>query len=416
MINIKDLKNNKEKYIQGFINRGQDLTSEVEKVIQLHDEYIKFLNEEQDVRMKLNQLTEMFKKNPKDDEIKSEGMFYSNKAKELKEKTSSLNKEVNLIASHFPNIQADEVPVGKSEEDNVVISTHLDDKKENPFTKPHWDIIEERNFVLNEDAARVSGARQVYYNGKAVEVVKALEKFMIDNAIENGYNLIEPSVIVNRDALWNTGNLPKFEDDLFQVAENQFLIPTAEVPLTNMVAGKLLREEQLPINYVAGTNCFRKESGSAGRDTRGIIRLHQFKKVELVTIGKPNDESNDFNRMINTATNVLEKLELPYKLLQLCTGDASFGSKRTIDIEVWMPGVDMYREISSVSMLGDFQARRMKARYKDTEGNKQLVYTYNGSGLAIDRTFAAICENYIQENGMIKVPAALKPYLTFEEF
>ncbi len=416
MINIRDLKENKEKYIKGFINKGSDLTSEVEKIIELHDKYLTLLNEEQDVRMNLNQTTNLIKSNPQDNEIKSKAKELSERAKELKEETSKLDLEINELNSYFPNLADDSVPVGKDEDENVVLSTHMDDKKENKFSKPHWEIIEEKNMILNDEAGFISGARQVIYNDKTALVVKALERFMIENALESNYTLIEPPVIVNRQALFNTGQLPKFEEDLYKVGDDQFLIPTAEVPLTNLVANKLMDESELPKQFVGATSCFRKESGSAGRDTRGIIRLHQFRKVELVAIGKPQDEEKDFNLMLSTATRVLDKLELPYRLLQLCTGDASFTSRKTVDIEVWMPGVDTYREISSVSSAGDFQARRMKARYKDSEGNKELVYTYNGSGLAIGRTLAAIIENYIQENGMIKVPTALQKYLPFEEF
>lgn len=416
MINIRDLKEHKNKYVQGFINKGLDLTEEVDKAISLHDKYLELLNEEQDVRMNLNKTTELIKGNPTDNEIKEKAKELSSKAKSLKEETSLIEEELNTLTSHFPNIASDDVPIGKDEEDNVIISTHLDDKKNNEFAKPHWELIEEKKLILNDEASFISGTRQVIYNDKLALVVKALERFMIDNANESNYKLIEPSVIVNEQALFNTGQLPKFGEDLYKVGDNQYLIPTAEVPLTNLVANKLMNEDELPKQFVGSTSCFRKESGSAGRDTRGIIRLHQFRKVELVTIGKPSEEEKDFNLMLSTATRVLDKLELPYRLVQLCTGDASFTSKKTIDIEVWMPGVDTYREISSVSSVGDFQARRMKARYKNEEGKKELVYTYNGSGLAIGRTIAAIIENYIQENGMIKVPNELQKYLPFNEF
>ncbi len=416
MINLKDLKENKELYLEGFKNKGMELENEVSKVIELNDRVLVLLNDEQNVRAELNNTTDLIKNDPSNNEVKEKAKELSTKAKEIKEELTTLREEVEKISSHFPNIASQDVPVGKNEDDNVLISTHLDEKKENAFAKPHWEIIEDNNLILNEEASYISGARQVVYNDKAAEVIKGLERFMLDNAKESGYKIIEPPVIVNEQALYNTGQLPKFGDDLYKVGESQYLIPTAEVPLTNLVAGKLMDESELPKQFVAGTNCFRKEAGSAGKDTRGLIRLHQFRKVELVTIGKPEDEQKDFNLMLSTATRVLEKLELPYRLLQLCTGDASFTSKKTIDIEVWMPGVDTYREISSVSMVGDFQARRMKARYKDSDNKKHLVYTYNGSGLAIGRTFAAIVENNIQENGKVKVPEALKSYVSFEEF
>ncbi len=416
MINIKELKLNKDKYLVGFKNKGLELTESVEEVIKLHDEYSVLLNEEQEVRMNLNQTSDLIKNDPQNTSVKEKAKELSNKAKEIKEKLTELDNKIQEKASYFPNITNEDVPVGENEDNNVIISEHLNELKENKHTKPHWEIIEDNNYVLNNESSLISGARQVIYNNKAALVIKALERLMLDNAMEQGFKIIEPPVIVNKEALYNTAQLPKFEEDLYKLTNDQYLISTAEIPLTNLVANKLLNENELPMNFVAATNCFRKESGSAGKDTRGIIRLHQFRKVELVTIGKPENEKEDFNKILNTAINVLEKLKLPYRLLQLCTGDTSFGSKNTIDIEVWMPGVDTYREISSVSMMGDFQARRMKARYKKESGEKQLVNTYNGSGLAIGRTFAAIVENYIQENGKVKVPEALKQYLPFDEF
>ncbi len=415
MIDIKKLKKEKEFYLKSFKNKGAKLTDEVNEVLNLYNSYMELLLQEQSKREELNMISSLIKKDPKNNEVKIKAKEISARANEITLKVNELKKDINTILSTFPNPNDESVPVGKDENDNVIISTCLDDKKENKFAKPHWEIIEDKKMILSDEARFISGGRQVIYNDKTALVIKALERFMIDNAIENGYNLIEPPVLVNKEALFNTGQLPKFEDDLFKVGD-QYLIPTAEVPLTNLVANKLLKQEQLPINYVGATSSFRKEAGSAGKDTRGIIRLHQFRKVELVTIGKADDEQKDFDKILSTAKLVLDKLELPYRLLQLCTGDSSFTSRKTIDIEVWMPGVNKYREISSVSSIGDFQARRMKARYKDQEGNKQLVYTYNGSGLAIGRTLAAIIENNIQVNGMIKVPKILESYLPFKEF
>ncbi len=415
MIDIKHLKNNKDFYLKSFANKGLVLNTEVEKAINLYDSYKSLLLQEQAIREQLNLITSEIKNDPKNNELKLNAKNVSLKANEITSKVNTLNNEINNIISFFPNPSDNDVPIGKDEDDNIIISTFNDDKLVNKFAKSHWEIIEENNMILGKEAGFISGARHIIYNDKTALVVKALEKLMIDNAIENDYKLIEPPVLVNKDALFNTGQLPKFEEDLFKVGE-QYLIPTAEVPLTNLVANKLLDKEQLPMNFVGSTSCFRKEAGSAGKDTRGLIRLHQFRKVELVTIGNPNDEKNDLSRMIKTATSILDKLELPYRLVQLCTGDSSFTSKKTIDIEVWMPGVKTYREISSISSIGDFQSRRMKTRFKDENGNKQLVYTYNGSGLAIGRTLAAIIENYVQENGMIKVPQILQKYLSFKEF
>ena len=412
MIDIRLLKENKEFYSTSFKNKGFDLDKEIEKVIKLYSEYLTLLQEEEKARIELKEVSSKIKKDPS---LKSEAQKISTRAKELTTKVNELDAEIKTIASYFPNPSFDYVPIGKSEEDNKVISTHMDDKKENPFSKPHWEIIKENKYVLIDEAANISGTRHVVYNGKAAEVIKALEKLMIENAKEDGHMLIEAPVLVNEEAMFNTGQLPKFGDDAYKVGD-QYLIPTSEVSLTNLSANKIYDAKQLPIKYVSASNCFRKEAGAAGKDTRGIIRLHQFRKVELIKFGKQEDLDLDFNSMLKTATNVLDKLELPYKLLQLCTGDASFTAAKTIDIEVWMPGVNTYREISSISTCTDFQSRRLKARYKDNKGKKKLIYTYNGSGLAIERTFAAIVENYIQKNGKVKVPLALKPYLDFKEF
>ncbi len=412
MIDVKKLKENKLFYSKSFKNKGLNLDKEIDNVISIYDEYHSFLLKEQKLRFELNQISASIKNNP---HLKDKAKEISSNAKEISLKVNELKEEIMLIISTFPNPSFEEVPIGKNENDNVIISSYFDENMENKFSIPHWEIIENKKLVLQEEASFISGTRQVIYNDKAALVIKALEKFMIDNAIEDDYIVIEPPVLINKESLFNTGQLPKFEDDLFKVGD-QFLIPTGEVPLTNLVANKIFKNNELPKKFVAGTNCFRKEAGSAGKDTRGLIRLHQFRKVELVKIGRQEDLNNDFDSMLKTSMNVLNKLKLPYRLLQLCTGDSSFTSAKTIDIEVWMPGVNMYREISSVSVCSDFQSRRMKTKYIDENGNKKLVYTYNGSALAIGRTFAAILENNIQDNGMIKVPDALKPYLTFEEF
>jgi len=270
--------------------------------------------------------------------------------------------------------------------------------------------------ILTEETAYISGARHVSYKGKTAQIVRAIEQLMIDTHLGEGVSLVEPPVMVNKEAMFNTGQLPKFEEDLFKLDNGQYLIPTAEVPVTNMVAGKIISPEELPIRMTAATSCFRSEAGSAGRDTRGIIRLHQFRKVELVTIGKPGEDEKDFNTILGLATSILDKLNLPYRLVELCTGDTSFGSERTVDIEVYMPGVKAYREISSVSRFGTFQSRRMKTRTKNEDGKKEFVNTFNGSGLAIERTLAAIVENYVNENKEVVVPDALKKYVDFDTF
>ena len=415
MIDIKKLREQKEYYLESFSNKGTFLKNEIEEVLVLYEEYLLLAKQEQHLREELNKITKHIKNNKNDSEMIKKAKNISSKATTTKTNVEKINKKINKILAYFPNPSSSVVPVGKNEKDNIVISTHINKNKENPFSKPHWEIIESKNLILSKESSFISGTRHIIYNGSTALVVKALERFMLDNALNDGFQIIEPPIIVNRESLFNTGQLPKFEDDLFKVGD-QFLIPTAEVPLTNLVANKLLSEEILPLRYVAGTNCFRKEAGSAGKDTRGLIRLHQFRKVELVTVGRIEDEEKDFDLMLKTATLVLEKLELPYRLVQICTGDLSFTSQKTIDIEVWMPGVKTYREVSSVSSIGDFQARRMKTKYKDSENNKYFVNTYNGSSIAIGRTLAAIIENNIQQSGLIRVPRALQPYLPFIEF
>ena len=415
MIDIKKLREQKEYYLESFSNKGTFLKNEIEEVLVLYEEYLLLAKQEQHLREELNKITKHIKNNKNDSEMIKKAKNISSKATTTKTNVEKINKKINKILAYFPNPSSSVVPVGKNEKDNIVISTHINKNKENPFSKPHWEIIESKNLILSKESSFISGTRHIIYNGSTALVVKALERFMLDNALNDGFQIIEPPIIVNRESLFNTGQLPKFEDDLFKVGD-QFLIPTAEVPLTNLVANKLLSEEILPLRYVAGTNCFRKEAGSAGKDTRGLIRLHQFRKVELVTVGRIEDEEKDFGLMLKTATLVLEKLELPYRLVQICTGDLSFTSQKTIDIEVWMPGVKTYREVSSVSSIGDFQARRMKTKYKDSENNKYFVNTYNGSSIAIGRTLAAIIENNIQQSGLIRVPRALQPYLPFIEF
>ena len=417
MIDLKELINNKELYLNSFKNKNCNLDKEVDQVIVLYTKYLKLINDEQIARGNLNKISGEIKNNPKNIDLKKEAKKISEEAKKISLKVFSIKEEIDTIASYFPNIyNVENVPVGKDESNNVILYSELDDKKKNEFSKPHWDIIEEKKLVLSKEASSISGARQVIYNDKAALVIKALERFMLDENMKNGFTIIEPPIIVNKEALYNTSQLPKFEEDLFKLNNDQYLIPTAEVPLTNLVANKILDKDSLPLKYTAGTNCFRKEAGSAGKDTRGLIRLHQFRKVELVMIGDPINEKKDFEFMINTSKNILNKLELPYRVVQLCTGDISFGSRETQDIEVWMPGVNMYREISSISSMGDFQSRRMKSRFIDDDKKKVLTNTYNGSSLAIGRTFAAILENYIQKDNSIKVPDVLKKYLPFDKF
>ena len=316
------------------------------------------------------------------------------------------------ILSTLPNLPAADVPQGADEHDNVEVRRWGE-----PFAiatpKDHVDLGEGLGLLDFEAAARMSGARFVVLKGQLARLERALGQFMLDlQTQENGYTEVSPPLMVNDAAAYGTDKLPKFADDLFQTTDGRWLIPTAEVPLTSMVMGQITAEEELPLRMTALTPCFRSEAGASGRDTRGMIRQHQFYKVELVSITAPDKSEEEHERMVACAEGVLKALELPFRTMLLCTGDMGFGARKTYDLEVWMPSQGVYREISSCSNCGDFQARRMDARTKAAgEKGTRYVHTLNGSGLAVGRTLVALMENYQDENGRIAIPQALHPYL-----
>lgn len=322
----------------------------------------------------------------------------------------------DLLAS-LPNIPAPEVPVGEDEAGNVEQRRWGDAAKlpAGKLNKPkdHVDLGAALGGMDFEAAARMSGARFVVLKKEIARLERAIGQFMLDlQTVEHGYTEVSPPLLVKSEALYGTGQLPKFAEDLFHTTDDRWLIPTAEVSLTNIVREQLVAEEELPMRLTALTPSFRAEAGSAGRDTRGMIRQHQFYKVELVSITTPDQSEAEHQRMVECAETVLKKLELPFRTMLLCTGDMGFGAKKTYDLEVWLPSQDMYREISSCSNCGDFQARRMEARYRKTgEKGGHFVHTLNGSGLAVGRTLVAVLENYQDEGGRIHVPAALQPYM-----
>ena len=322
----------------------------------------------------------------------------------------------DLLAS-LPNVPAAEVPVGEDESGNVEQRAWGDAKalpagKLNA-PKDHVDLGHALGGMDFEAAARMSGARFVVLKSQIARLERAIGQFMLDlQTVEHGYTEVSPPLLVKSEALFGTGQLPKFADDLFHTDDDRWLIPTAEVSLTNIVREQLVAEEELPLRLTALTPSFRAEAGSAGRDTRGMIRQHQFYKVELVSITTPDQSEAEHQRMVECAEAVLKKLELPFRTMLLCTGDMGFGAKKTYDLEVWLPSQNMYREISSCSNCGDFQARRMDARYRKTgEKGGHFVHTLNGSGLAVGRTLVAVLENYQDEAGRIHIPAALQPYM-----
>ena len=330
-------------------------------------------------------------------------------------KTATQALEAQLAA--IPNIPASDVPDGDDEDANLELRTWGEPKKFVFTPKEHFELGEALGLMDFETAAKISGARFVILSGALARMERALAAFMLDlHTTENGFTEVNPPALVKDNALFGTGQLPKFAEDLFHADDDFWLIPTAEVPLTNIVADTIIEENYLPRRYTAMTWCFRSEAGSAGKDTRGMIRQHQFTKVEMVAITKPDESEAEHERMTACAEEVLKRLELPYRVVSLCTGDLGFSARKTYDLEVWLPGQDggqgRYREISSVSNCGDFQARRMKTRYKPAEGKgNRMVHTLNGSGLAVGRTLIAIMENYQQADGSIVVPEALRPYM-----
>jgi seryl-tRNA synthetase len=313
-----------------------------------------------------------------------------------------------------PNLPSPTVKVGKNELDNREVRRWGEPPKFDFEALNHWDIGEGLAILDFERAAKIAGARFTVYRGAGARLERALINFMLDlHTGENGYQEMLPPVLVNRSALVGTGQLPKFEEDLFHLAPGDyFLIPTAEVPLTNLHRDEILEREALPVKYVAYTPCFRSEAGSYGKDVRGLIRQHQFNKVEMVKLTEPENSYDELETMVRNAEEVLQRLKLPYRVVELCTGDMGFGAAKTYDLEVWLPGQNTYREISSCSNCEDFQARRANIRYrKEKKGKPLFVHTLNGSGLAVGRTLVAVLENYQQKDGSVIIPDALRPYM-----
>jgi seryl-tRNA synthetase len=331
---------------------------------------------------------------------------------QFSQEAKMLSERLNNLLAAIPNLPADDVPDGTDEAANVIIHTHGTLRNFAFEAKEHFAIGPALGLDF-ETAQKVSGARFAYLRGGVARLARALGQLMLDTHTgEFGYQEVNPPLLVRDEAFFGTGQLPKFAEDSFQTTDGRWLIPTAEVSLTNIVSGEILAEPSLPLRFTALTPCFRSEAGAAGRDTRGLIRQHQFDKVELVSITRPEDSEAEHERMTACAEAILDKLELPYRRMLLCTGDMGFSARKTFDLEVWLPGQGAYREISSCSNCGDFQARRMNARYRP-EGEKgtKFVHTLNGSGLAVGRALVAVIENYQEADGSVTIPAALIPYM-----
>ncbi|GLH63925.1 serine--tRNA ligase [Parageobacillus sp. G301] len=417
MLDVKYLRNHFQEVKEKLLKRGEDLTN-IDRFEELDKKRRELIAKAEELKNKRNEVSQqiaVLKREKKDaDHLIAEMRDVGDRIKAMDDEIRQVEEELNALLLSIPNVPHESVPVGKSEEDNVEVRKWGEPRSFSFEPKPHWDIAEQLGILDFERAAKVTGSRFVFYKGLGARLERALINFMLDVHIEEfGYQEILPPYLVNRASMTGTGQLPKFEEDAFRIeTDDYFLIPTAEVPVTNLHRDEILSAEDLPIYYVAYSACFRAEAGSAGRDTRGLIRQHQFNKVELVKLVKPEDSYDELEKLTNQAERILQLLGLPYRVVCLCTGDLGFSSAKTYDIEVWLPSYGTYREISSCSNFEAFQARRANIRFRrEPKAKPEYVHTLNGSGLAIGRTVAAILENYQQEDGTVVIPEVLRPYM-----
>jgi len=415
MLDIKLIRSNPEKVKEALKKRGEKIN--IGEVITLDEKRRELLLEAGTLKEKRNTVSEeigKLKREKKDAQEKILAMKeVSVKIKELDTRAKEVEEKITNILLEIPNIPHESVPVGEDEKDNIEISRRGELPKFDFTPLPHWDIGETLDILDFKQGAKVASARFTVLKGMGAQLERALINFMLDlHTKEHNYKEIFPPFLVNTEAMTGTGQLPKFESDLFKCENGLYLVPTAEVPLTNLHRQEILNDDELPLYYTAYTACFRKEAGSYGQDVRGLIRQHQFNKVELVKICRPEDSYNELETLTQNAEEVLKRLELPYRVIVLCTGDMGFSAAKTYDIEVWLPAQGRYREISSCSNCEDFQARRAMIRYRSKEKEKvNFVHTLNGSGLAIGRTLVAILENYQQKDGSVIIPEVLRPYM-----
>ncbi|MGE5606845.1 MAG: serine--tRNA ligase [Bacteroidota bacterium] len=420
MLDIKLVRNEPEKVRAGMAKRGAQVP--LDQFINLDEERRRKLTEVEQLKNKRNTVSKevgRLKAQGQDATgIIQEMQDVGGKIQELDLAIRDIEEQLNQILMVIPNLPHESVPVGKDETENQLIRTWGEPRKFDFQPKTHDEIGTGIGIMDFERAAKISGARFVVMSGWGAKLERALFNFMLDlHAGEHGYTEIFPPFLVNRASMTGTGQLPKFEEDMFKCTPGDlYLIPTAEVPVTNLHRDEILNLEQLPIKYAAYTACFRAEAGSAGRDTRGIIRQHQFNKVELVKFTKPDESYQEHEKLVHDAEDVLQRLGLPYRIMLLCSGDQGFSAAKCYDLEVWLPSFNTYREISSCSNFEDFQARRANIRYRPAPGAKpEFVHTLNGSGVAVGRTVAAILENYQNEDGSVTIPEALRPYMGVEK-
>lgn len=422
MLDIKVIRENLDWSKKKLATRGIK-PEELDKLVAIDKERREALTKSEQLKQKRNEVSDQIaqaKRNKEDasDAIKTMREV-GKEIKDLDKEVEDLTQKQKYILLRLPNFPADSDPIGPDESYNEEVRKWNEPTKFDFEPKPHWEIGTELNILDWDTAAKVSGARFVYYKGAGALLERAVSNFFLDENTKDGYTEVIPPYLVNDASMQGTGQFPKFTEDVYTIVDNDApdkprdltLIPTAEVPLVNYFRGKILDAKQLPINVTAFSPAFRSEAGSAGRDTRGLIRMHEFRKVEMVKIVDEDSSWDELEKLTHNAEHLLQKLGLPYHVVALSTGDASFTSAKTYDLEVWMPAQDKYREISSCSNCTDFQARRSLIRYRDENGKLHLAHTLNGSGLAVGRTVAAILENYQNEDGTVNVPEALQPYM-----
>ncbi len=419
MLDVRILRDQRERVESAYRARGYQ--TDLESLLQRDGERRRLQRDIDALKQQRNQASEAIAtlkrggtSNDEVERLRTETQRGGDALKTLELQWQTVDAEVEAALLTLPNLPHDSVPVGRDASSNVEVRRVGEPRRFGFAPKPHWELGERLGILDFERGARITGSRFTVSRGNGARLERALVNFMLDrHTTDHGYTEVLPPFLVNRASMTGTGQLPKFEDDLFRLdADDYFLIPTGEVPLTNLHRDEILAETDLPIAYAASTPCFRREAGSYGRDVRGLIRQHQFNKVELVTFTAPEASYEALERLVRHAESILTSLDLPYRVMALCTGDLSFASAKTYDLEVWLPGEDAYREISSCSNFEAFQARRIGIRYRPAGGKKtEFVHTLNGSGLAVGRTLVAILENYQEADGTVAVPKALRPYL-----
>jgi len=416
MLDIKFIRTNPELVKQAVRNRNGNLDAEIDRLVEIDVKRRELTAKTESLKAEQNAASKKIPQIKKEggdvSEIMAQMKEISAKIKELDAELAEYEEQQKQIVYMIPNVPDQSVPVGTDDSMNKEIRRFGEPTKFDYEPKAHWDIGAGLDILDPETAAKVTGARFHFYKGLGARLERSIISFFLNTHTENGYTEVFPPFMVNRASMTGTGQLPKFEEDAFKLTTNDyFLIPTAEVPVTNMHRDEIIDASKLPISYCAYSACFRAEAGSAGRDTRGLIRQHQFNKVELVKFANPENSFEELEKLTNDAERVLQLLGLPYRVVCLCSGDLGFSSAKTYDIEVWMPSYNRYVEISSCSNFVDFQARRAAIRFKEQGGKAQLVHTLNGSGVAVGRTVAAILENYQNPDGSVTIPEVLRPYM-----